>query len=123
ILTSHGLAKDLATQFASISLKDDYPVTTVIHTRQPIWIESREAYLERYPHVAPVLEMAGSPASFTLPLIVADRAIGSMGVSLAAPKRLSDEDRALLSTIAHHRAQALERARLNEIARKQATIE
>ena len=123
VLSTQGLAEGVSNRFAYMSAEDDYPITEVIQTRQPIWIESREVYLERYPHVEALLEATGSQSSFSLPLIVDDRAIGALGISFTTPKKLNNEERAFLQTIANHCAQALERARLNEIAREQATTE
>jgi K+-sensing histidine kinase KdpD len=83
---------------------------------QPIWIESREELVARYPLLEAV-PLTESQAFVTIPLVVEGRAIGVMGLSFAQPRQFTDSDRAFILALTRQCAQALERARLSEAER------
>ncbi len=67
------------------------------------------------PGAAPCGEAPGALAA--LPLEAGGAVLGAVGVELAAPSSLDEEERAFLEAFAHQSAQALERARLYEAER------
>jgi signal transduction histidine kinase len=82
-------------------------------TGVPLWIESRQEVLARYPSVADApLEESESIAA--LPLIVEGRTAGVLALGFARPRTFTDEEQTFLLTLAQQCAQALERARLYE---------
>ena len=101
------------------------PVTTrvaagaAIRTREPLFLESREALLVRYGapnEPVPILPDPGARA--VIPLIIGQDAIGVLSFLFSAPKSFAADERAFIQTIARQCAQALERARLYERERR-----
>ena len=93
------------------------PVTDVLRTRRPQFLESPEQIYERYPAVTDKILMGTSPkmAWAFLPLVASGRAIGVSILSYNQPRVFSDEDRTLLTTLSALVGQALERARLYDL--------
>jgi signal transduction histidine kinase len=90
-------------------------LTDTVRTGQPLWIESQEAYIAAYPmHEQTIRHHLRSQAAAALPLITHGRVIGALLISSPVPRRFTAEDRRFLLTLAHHCAQAIERARLYE---------
>jgi signal transduction histidine kinase len=90
------------------------PLAEVARTGEPVFLESRAAWAERYPATLALLEAAGHHANSVAPLVVQGRVLGAMGAAYGAPRAFSEADRALALTVAQQSAQALERARLFE---------
>jgi PAS domain S-box-containing protein len=88
------------------------PLAEVVRSGRPIFLENREEWIRRYPHMAADLDATGHRATMVLPLIVDDRAIGVMGAAYNHPRGFDEEIRALAMTVAHQCAQALDRSRL-----------
>ncbi|MET9032951.1 SpoIIE family protein phosphatase [Streptomyces mirabilis] len=88
------------------------PVWDPILTGTPLFISSAAEYTARYPELAVRPRQAGKQAWAFMPLTVSGHTFGSCVVSFDRPRRLSDEERTLLTTISALVAQALERARL-----------
>ncbi|MFK0020442.1 SpoIIE family protein phosphatase [Streptomyces sp. NPDC090798] len=88
------------------------PVWEPILTGMPLFLSSRAEYAARYPELAARPPQAGKQAWAFMPLTVSGHTFGVCAVSFDRPRRLSDEERTLLTTISALVAQALERARL-----------
>ena len=93
------------------------PLAEVARTGQPLFLESRDEWAERYPALVPLLEATGHQANAVLPLVADGRVLGVLGAAFDAPRRFDADDRALALAVAHQCAQALERARLFEAER------
>lgn len=107
------LPAEVLRRYPKLSLDDPFPLTETARTGNPIWIETFDEYITRYPNMEDVLRnITGSQASATVPLIVDGRRIGAMGISFPHSRQFSQADRRFLLTLADHCAQALERARL-----------
>ncbi|MFG2966971.1 SpoIIE family protein phosphatase [Streptomyces sp. NPDC048288] len=93
------------------------PVTDVLRTRRPQFLESPQQIYARYPGVTDKILMGTSPkmAWAFLPLIASGRVVGVSVLSYNQPRAFSDEDRALLTTLSALVGQALERARLYDL--------
>jgi hypothetical protein len=98
------------------------PPADALRGHQPFFISSAEEYVQRYPNLADTLTVCGKQSWAYLPLVVSGQVIGLCVVSFGRPRRLSDPERALLTTLSGLIAQALERARLFDVehARAQA---
>ncbi|MDX1991083.1 MAG: PAS domain S-box protein [bacterium] len=107
-----GIAESIVDSYRHIPLSADVPLAEVIRTRQAIWIENQQEYLARYPGLEDAIRGTDTFGSATLPLLVDERLIGSVSFSIHEARLFSNEDKALLETIAQQCAQALERARL-----------
>ncbi|MCG7209036.1 ATP-binding SpoIIE family protein phosphatase [Streptomyces arenae] len=93
------------------------PVTDVLRSRKPLFLESPAQIYERYPAVVDRILMGTSPkmAWAFLPLVASGRAIGVSILSYSRPRTFDEADRALLTTLSALVGQALERARLYDL--------
>ncbi|WP_369227158.1 SpoIIE family protein phosphatase [Streptomyces sp. R39] len=93
------------------------PMTDVLRTHRPQFIESPAQMYERYPAVVDKIMMGTSPktAWAFLPLVASGRAVGISVLSYNQPRPFSEEDRAHLTTLSTMVGQALERARLYDL--------
>ncbi|WP_159037309.1 SpoIIE family protein phosphatase [Streptomyces specialis] len=94
----------------------DTPVDEVLRTRAPRFVESPEALVERYPRMAEYTELGGKKAWAYLPLVASGDSLGAAVVSFDRPRRLTEDERALLAALSGLIAQALERASLYDEA-------
>ncbi|MFG2364512.1 SpoIIE family protein phosphatase [Streptomyces mirabilis] len=91
---------------------DRDPVWDPILSGTPLFLSTRAEYVSRYPELAARPPQAGKQAWAFMPLTASGHTFGVCVVSFDRPRRLSDEERTLLTTISALVAQALERARL-----------
>ncbi|WP_235193074.1 SpoIIE family protein phosphatase [Streptomyces viridochromogenes] len=93
------------------------PVTEVLGSHEPRFIESPAQFYQRYPAVQSKIMMGTSPkmAWAFLPLIASGRSVGVSVVSFNRPRTFSDEERGLLTALSAQIGQALERARLYDL--------
>jgi signal transduction histidine kinase len=99
-------------------LADPVPLSEAARTGEAIFIESREAWVERYPGIGPLLAATGHHAVMALPLVAGNARIGAMGMSFTTARQFTREQRSLASSAANLCAQALDRARLHEAERQ-----
>ncbi|MGW1618851.1 ATP-binding SpoIIE family protein phosphatase [Streptomyces sp. NPDC002172] len=93
------------------------PVTDVLRTHRPQFMESPAQMYERYPAVTDRILMGTSPkmAWAFLPLIASGRAIGVAILSYNQPRPFDAEERTRLTGLGALVGQALERARLYDL--------
>jgi PAS domain S-box-containing protein len=116
-----GYAEDVALR--RLSLEDALPLPTVVASRQAEYLPTAEAVLERFPRLADLRRPSGHGALATAPLIAHGRVIGGMTLSFDGPREFGPDDRELLGALVGQCAQALERARLYDLAvRSQADL-
>jgi PAS domain S-box-containing protein len=96
--------------YKRFSLSLNVPVSHAVHSRQPVWIESQQQYVERYPHLADQIRQWGHQAALAIPMISKERILGVMIMSFDQAMTFSPEDKDYALTIARQGAQALERA-------------
>jgi PAS domain S-box-containing protein len=109
-----GYADDVALR--RVSLDDELPLPTVVGSRQTEYLPTAEAVVARYPRLADVPRPRGHGALATAPLIAHGRVLGGMMLSFGGPREFGPEDRELFGALIGQCAQALERARLYELA-------
>jgi PAS domain S-box-containing protein len=110
-------ARMLSGIFGVVPLEQATPITGAIREARPVWLETPEALVMRFPELAErCLRAQGDPApsSVCLPLMVDGRALGTLLFTFAEPHAFDADERAFLELLAHHAAQALARARLLE---------
>ncbi|WP_427924261.1 SpoIIE family protein phosphatase [Streptomyces sp. cg40] len=97
-----------------LRIDDPYPMTEVVRTLSPAFIESPEEFAERYPllwqHIAGLHITAGA----YLPLIAQARPIGTMGLLYSDRRGFSAEERNVLVALGSSIAQSLQRAMFYE---------
>jgi signal transduction histidine kinase/DNA-binding response OmpR family regulator len=93
------------------------PLAEVIRSGEPVFLESRDAWRESYPHCIPLVEAAGHHANAIVPLIVDGVVLGALGIAYATERRFTSEDYATMQGTAQLAALALERSRLLDAER------
>ncbi|MFC9432001.1 SpoIIE family protein phosphatase [Streptomyces sp. NPDC056987] len=93
------------------------PSWQVVSSGVPAFLSSRQEYAAYAPDHADLPAIADKQAWAFLPLTASGRTFGVCVVSFDRPRRLTDDERSLLTTISALVAQALERARLYDAER------
>lgn len=115
-----GYPSDLAAQWRIIPLDAPVPMAEAARLARPILIESPAEVAEAWPQFSEALNALRYQAVALLPLMVADRPIGTMSFGFAAPRTFDVEDRRFLDALARQCAVALERAQLYAATQAQA---
>ncbi|MBD2006313.1 MULTISPECIES: hybrid sensor histidine kinase/response regulator [Cyanophyceae] len=102
----------------SFSIHAPYPLAEAVRTGQPVWEETIENRIARYPHLAQAYAKAGSQAWISVPLLIEGQAVGGLSLSFSTVPRLSESDRAFVVALAQQSAQSIDRARLYESERQ-----
>ncbi|MFC8343209.1 SpoIIE family protein phosphatase [Streptomyces sp. NPDC057280] len=95
-------------------IDEQYPMSEVVRTLTPRFIESPEEFAERYPLLWPHLTDLNITAAAYLPLIAQARPIGAMGLLYSDRSGFSPEDRNVLVALGSSIAQSLQRAMFYE---------
>ncbi|MDQ3264499.1 MAG: GAF domain-containing protein [Myxococcota bacterium] len=106
IIASHGYRSEVVAEFRSIPLGAQLPLSDAARTVQPIFIESRDGLLDRYPHIERFSE---SLALIAVPLVVKGELLGVMGATFAEARRFSEDERSQVVLLAGQCALALQR--------------
>ncbi|WP_329342203.1 SpoIIE family protein phosphatase [Streptomyces sp. NBC_00663] len=102
-------------------IDEQYPMSEVVRTLTPRFIESPEEFAERYPLLWPHLTDLNITAAAYLPLIAQARPIGAMGLLYSDRSGFSPEDRNVLVALGSSIAQSLQRAMFYEQEKDLAT--
>ena len=92
--------------------------TAAVETRRPVFIGSFVEWQQQYPRSASLAADGGYASAVALPLLVENSPIGVLSFQFTAPVNFDDEYQALLTSVAHHAAQAIDRARLYEATQR-----
>ncbi|MBD6620449.1 PAS domain S-box protein [Komarekiella sp. 'clone 1'] len=107
-------------QQSTIDAFDNFPLTAsipsaeTVRTGEPIFIENREAWIEKYPNLADIPPKTGYFAYACIPLMQDGKAIGALGLNFATAQAFSEEDQGFMWTLGQQCAQAIARAQLYE---------
>ncbi|MFR0355742.1 SpoIIE family protein phosphatase [Streptomyces sediminimaris] len=95
-------------------IDEPYPMSDVVRTLTPRFIESPEEFAEGYPLLWPHITDLRITSAAYLPLIVQARPIGAMGLLYNDRRGFSDEERNVLLALGSSIAQSLQRAMFYE---------
>ncbi|MFF4272915.1 SpoIIE family protein phosphatase [Streptomyces sp. NPDC001536] len=95
-------------------IDEPYPMSEVVRTLTPRFIESPQEFAERYPLLWPHITDLNITAAAYLPLIAQARPIGAMGLLYSDRSGFSPEDRNVLVALGSSIAQSLQRAMFYE---------
>ena len=119
---SRGIPLETIAEHTVLSLDAPVPLADAIRTGEPIWAESVDEVLARYPSLrdsrTPLSKLQAVAA---VPLRSEQRTTGGVAFSFGAPRRFDDDERRFLLTLVSHAAVAAERCHLRreeEAARK-----
>jgi len=94
------------------------PLEEAFLREEPVWIGSAEELRARYPTLVPAGAAVSEAAWAALPLRVRGRTVGALGIGFAGAHSFGEEERSFMEALAHHCAQAVDRARLYETQRE-----
>lgn len=117
LLGSHNYPEAALALVQRIPLANQVPVTDAARTATPIWLSSRADYEARYPiSEGPTRNLAPVPKYSTaaLPIVLDNRVLGALALTFLGDRPFDEEERAYLTYLAVHCAQAFDRARLYE---------
>ncbi|MEV2212003.1 SpoIIE family protein phosphatase [Streptomyces sp. NPDC050997] len=120
-LVAEGPAGSFVPGTAVTRIDEPYPMSEVVRTLSPCFIESPEEFAERYPILWQHVTGLNITAAAYLPLIAEARPIGVMGLLYSDRRGFSPEDRNILVTLGSSIAQSLQRAMLFEQEKDLAT--
>ncbi|MCL6667520.1 MULTISPECIES: SpoIIE family protein phosphatase [Streptomyces] len=102
-------------------IDEPYPMSEVVRTLTPRFIESPEEFAEGYPILWPHITDLEITAAAYLPLIVQARPIGAMGLLYSDRRGFSPDERDVLLALGSSIAQSLQRATFYEQEKDLAT--
>ncbi|MFE8603808.1 GAF domain-containing protein [Archangium violaceum] len=106
-----GMSRRELEPWTCVTLDVPLPVTDAVRLGEPVWLESREAVLERYPAMSR-LPLSHGRAWASLPLEVEGRVLGVLTLGFDRERGFAEEDRDFARLVSRQCAQALERAHL-----------
>ncbi|BDI15651.1 hypothetical protein ANSO36C_14530 [Nostoc cf. commune SO-36] len=117
IVRAVGYKQDLVEAWRHFAIDSPYPLAEAVRTGQPVWAESTENRIARYPHLGQMYAQYDFEAWISIPLMVEGWAVGGISLGFAQPQLLSAEDQAFILAVAQQCAQAIARAHLYEAER------
>jgi PAS domain S-box-containing protein len=117
-----GYEPDIVQWARYLSLDGPTLAAEVARSGEPILLSTWEERIARYPHHRRVHAIGGDRAVAGLPLKVEGRTIGTLSLAFPSDRLFDDDDRLFMATVADLCAQALQRAELYEVLRRQATL-
>lgn len=109
-----GYSPDNARVWQRFPLDSPIPLSDVVRSREPVWLHDLNERDSRYPQLAQI--QTTSQAYAVLPLLVDNRVLGGINFGFDHPRRFNSDERAFITALAQQCAQALERARLTDVA-------
>jgi signal transduction histidine kinase len=110
--------RELAEASQRFPAQPGFCATAAVDTRRPVFIGSFAEWQQQYPRSASMAADGGFASVAALPLLVEGSPIGVLSFHFTVPVNFDDSYRALLTSVAHHAAQAIDRARLYEGAQR-----
>ncbi|MCF1600082.1 SpoIIE family protein phosphatase, partial [Streptomyces muensis] len=109
---SVGYPRDILAFLDGRERTEPSPMWDALRAGTPLFMSSQREFATRYPELADLPARAGKQAWALLPLTASGHTFGVCAVTFDHPRRLTDEERTLLTATSALVAQALERARL-----------
>lgn len=114
-----GYSPALVAAYARYPYDTSLPNADVVRSGEPLFLDTLAERNARYPHLAGNRPPGGRGALAALPLVADGRAFGGLALSFPTDRMFSPADRAFMQTIGQTCAQALERGRLYDSARRE----
>ena len=115
---STGYPADLLVGWERVSLDDQLPVAVAARTDAPLWLQSATDRLSAFPALAGM--NSGTVSTVAIPLRVADRRLGVLGVAFSQEHDFRTSEQLFLLTLADLCAQALDRLLERVVGRSRA---
>ena len=117
IVRAVGYNQDLLDTWRHFAIDSPFPLAEAVRTKQPIWAQSRQNQIARYPHLVEIYAQYDIDPWISIPLMVEGWAVGGITLGFPQPQLLSGEDQAFILAVAQQCAQAIARAHLYEAER------
>jgi signal transduction histidine kinase len=118
LLANYGMGDELLAAFRHIPISSELAAARVARDRRPRWCESAGDEEVEPQSIREVRRRhEGFRAYAALPLVRNDGVLGVLAFVAVRPRRFTQDERAFMSTVAEHCADAIARARLYEDAR------
>ena len=104
--------------FFSIDVSSEHPMAHVFRTREPLWMDTADDWVARFPSLNQTLPRTGTKSIAILPLEAEGRIVSIMALSWNEARVFDEKSRLFLQTLANSCAQSLEHARLDTQARE-----
>jgi signal transduction histidine kinase/ActR/RegA family two-component response regulator len=115
LLGDYGMAEESRHVFQRIPRDSTLPAARIARARRALWCESEQDLESEDPSIAAALGRGSDFQAYgALPLIREERVLGVLAFSAGRPRRFSSEERAFMTIVAEHCADAIARARLYE---------
>jgi signal transduction histidine kinase len=114
VLGSSGLNADLRNLFTSLALKTPLPLFHALESGEPLWIESRDEAIRRFPLLEELGDMVRSRAMACIPLNAEGKTIGVYVLGFLRDRSFPSSERRFHMVVAGQCAIALQRAVLFE---------
>lgn len=99
-----------------VALDEGLASTAAVKTGRPVFVGSFAEWQDKYPQSASIAADGGYASAAVLPLLAEGSVLGVLSFYFTVPVNCDEEYTALLTSVAQHCAQALDRARLYETA-------
>jgi len=122
LLRASGFVPGGEARFRAVPLASPFPLACAVRQGEPVWISGWRDYAERFPETYASMQQLNIVTELyiaCLPLLVEGRAIGALVLTSTEVTALGESERWFLQLLAHHCAQALERARRLALSQRQ----
>ncbi|BAZ50685.1 two-component hybrid sensor and regulator [Nostoc sp. NIES-4103] len=109
-----GYSQSLIDAWTNFPLTASGPSAETVLTGKPIFTENRQAWIEKYPHLADIIPQDGHFAHACIPLIQQGKTIGALGFNFATVQTFNEKDQRFMLTLGQQCGQAIARAQLYE---------
>ncbi|MEN9934060.1 MAG: hypothetical protein RLZZ387_639 [Chloroflexota bacterium] len=112
VTTMKGYPPELSAQLVGALVASNSPMWDAVRSGEPVWLDTAEELLARYPQLTPIHERLDHSATVALPLRSAERVLGAVGFHYP-PRAVPDaEERHYAILLAERLASAIERSQL-----------
>jgi signal transduction histidine kinase len=109
-----GWGEETRATWARVPVALDTPMAAAARTLMPVLLGSHADWEQHFPAMAGAHRRGSTEATATLPIEIGGRAIGVLNLGFARVRPFADDDRAFMTTLALHAAQAVDRSQLYE---------
>ena len=117
LLRAVGFAEELVDRWREFPISAATPLSDSVRLQEPIFVDSKDAFLSRYPEMGLADADMQEGAWVAVPLILEGRPLGAIGLSFSDRRAFNEDDRVFMMALGRQSAQAIERARLHEAER------
>jgi signal transduction histidine kinase len=107
-----GLSKETVSDFRTFPVDAHLPLSDAIRERRPMFLENRQAIVDRYPTLREANARAVTSAWAMTPLMVGQRVVGGIAWGYYEERKFTETERQFIDVLARQCALAVERAQL-----------